>query len=495
MTDEFDGVPPNKFAPEPVESEIGSTPEREYAPFYFPPEGATLSFTFTEEIFVKIASALRNGCMMTYGEEGPAVYWEFIKQVDYPQEVEVSCEDVANCIEADEDTQDAVFDLLGDDLGAGTESRLGHDIGNYLVSDEDFLSSLGVAITPWLVPTEGLGPDGASDDAFWATCVGVARYTNTVITDFLEVMELHTDKAEFVTKFLDSVPVLGALLNAVGATQWADDFDWIQEVLVEQYDAGWTETEGGTMYQFSCLLYCNCIGDKVISFDRIIEASEQLASQYIPIDFQNAVTLMSSLLGLSGEGAPIVWGAFAFTWGLARFMSLVGLQRISNSVLKVVLKTASTQSEGSFEDHCDSCEEISCFDFKVSDFDWTTYDDTGAQYVPFVGFGQNLNTTLAILAPLGNDIVVTKITVTFSRAWVGANDYDKFYAIISNSDGSNAQTFNGGSLLFGGRVFNFESTIDTWVRPRVFITAGGGTFPPNGFNATAQYVEKICFNL
>lgn len=136
------------------------------------------------------------------------------------------------------------------------------------------------------------------------------------------------------------------------------------------------------------------------------------------------------------------------------------------------------------------CDDVppTCFEFAIDLQDWTTYTDTGAQWHSGIGIGQNLNTYLTILAPLGDDTEVSEVSVKFTRAWTGVNDFDKFFIQVANSDLTNAQSFGNIVLLYGGPSFTFTSTGSPWVRPRIQVVAGGLTWPSN------QYIEEICIN-
>lgn len=147
---------------------------------------------------------------------------------------------------------------------------------------------------------------------------------------------------------------------------------------------------------------------------------------------------------------------------------------------------------GSLPD-CDMCLPHDCFDFTVDDQLWTTPTTITAQYTPATGWGQDQNTYLTIDSPVQGSTIHT-VTIKFSRAWAGANDFDKFFVHLYDWGGTgNSQVYPVSGLLTGDEV-TVTTTGADWIDLRVQVVAGGLTFPPNGSNPTPIYIESICYN-
>jgi hypothetical protein len=473
-----------------TELPITGVPETGYAPFFFGADGSTLPFRFTDASFTRILSALCNGAYLTYGDEGRQVVWDFLVNVEFPMPL---CADIIACIEGDDDVREAIIDLVSEDI-SDPDGTLYDDITNRLIQDEAYLASLADVLTPYLDTGGEIGSSEWTDAEFWAACVGVARYTNTSFTDFLEIVETATNATELIAKYMNDVPFFSELFKAVGLTGWLDTFDYFQGTFAELYASGWTETEGGTMYKFACALYCKCHPDKVINVDRIFEVTIDLISEFTAVTYDNMANIIATMLGVTDDPEGVVWAAFFVSWGFARLSTVFGLQRISNKVLRVVLADGSQQSEGTFEEHCDDCPVPveACVNFLLGGGTWRPAgDDAGNAQFTENGIGQENNTYLTIISEGYTD--VNSVTLTFDSGFpFGGDDYHKYFVQVANIDISNAQTFGlTGGLLIDNPV-TFTTSGANWTSLRIQIIFGGFTYPPNAHATDPVYIIEIC---
>lgn len=198
------------YCPTAIEQEIGAVPEEGYSPYFFPAEGAYLPFFFTEETFLKVFSALCNGAYITYGDEGRAVIWEFLRNVEYPLSL---CDAIAQCIATNEATQAALRDFITTDDA----------IRDYLT--DEIAGLVDTALTGPLVY-------GSCDPSIVAgKMLALVDRLDTNNKDALELIEVGTNDEEKVAALLEGIPVLGEL--PIG-----DIIDFGQDVL-EDFEEGY----------------------------------------------------------------------------------------------------------------------------------------------------------------------------------------------------------------------------------------------------------------
>jgi len=225
------GVPPDRFAPEPIVSEIGAVPDREYAPFSFDEEHDMLIFQFSREEFVKVLSSLRNGSYMTYGNEGSAVYWSFLRNVDYPIMI---CASIIDCIMHDTDTQTAMRDQLLSDPA-------------FVQQMQDKLS-IGTSLPTGTGGTTAVLGENCDRDILWAGCSGVIQQMNRNNDDFLEKIAALTEPTDRVAHVLGLVPVLGSIA--------ADVLDFVNTLFSGITTNYFAEYDTDYENEVTCQLFC-----------------------------------------------------------------------------------------------------------------------------------------------------------------------------------------------------------------------------------------------
>lgn len=475
----------NYICPVANVQEIESVPDTGYAPFNFPVDGGVLPFYFTNETFTKVLSALINGAAVTYGDEADQVVWYFLQNVEYPIEVPMTCEAIIECVDEDGDTQHAIEHMLehNDEF---------QDFLNEWIAEHPggTPTKKGEPVDP-TIPITVPQPGECDLDLLYGQCLGLVQTANRMVGDFLEKWETYTNKGEVISDMVNAVPLLSELAQASGVSGVLEYANDLVDSIAENYTADYTlEYE----IALACELFCaaqdadckvtvgmfadtlNARIDNSLNLTNMVELIVSLTDQDI-----TGINVADLYLAFFADTIAVANLVIPVTWGLETLLSVM---------------YALNEPNDDWTTECDDCPTppTGCFEFAAGLQSWTTYDDAGGQWEDGLGIGQNLNTYLTILAPLGSTEEVASLQVKFYRAWGGANDFDKFFIQIANSDLTNAQTFGGSALLYGGTDFTFTSTGDPWIRPRVQIAAGGITFPPNGSNPTPQYVTEICFN-
>jgi hypothetical protein len=427
MTDDgSEGVPPNKFAPEPVESEIGDIPDQEYAPFYFPPEGAPLIFTFTETIFQKVLSALRNGAMMTYGTDGPAVYWEFLKQVDYPV---VICEAIIDCIENDEDVQDAIVDMLyaNEDFKLNLSNFINEHPGG-----TEFQKL--VPLPPGIVDGKILpGNYDCDKDVLWTQCLGLVQTANRMIEDFIQAWEVYTNRGEVIAAVANGIPLVSEATQISGVAGILDYANQLIDAVGEAYLADYTLDYENDL---ACVFFCLSGDDCQLTLGEIVDVLNGRVGSNLSTD--NITELITSLIDLDVTGLNVadIYMCFFFN-----ALKLANLLIPVEWGLEAFIRVMSIFNEPSddWEELCPDCPDPeTCVDFTAGEGGWTALFDNPAVFATYhagVGWGAAADgITCAIEKELNTTI--TSVTVTFSEG-VGNVHIREFtgdgYALIQYS--------------------------------------------------------------
>lgn len=281
----------------PIEQEIEGVPTEGYDPFYFPTDGGTLVFKFTDQTFTRVLSALRNGAALTYGEEAQQVVWDFLENVEFPVSV---CDLVAECFANDEAFRQSVINSLMNDPAFVSQIRQGLGGGGMPAPGGDLAAGTN--------PTCDL-------DILWAQCLALVVNTNASIVDALEKIEVTTNVVELIDA-ASEIPFIGWAKEALGGQVALDAVQYFQEAVAEQYNAQYTTTVGGIQDQLACALFCAAKGDCELTVSRIWSVFRARLEAYITVPtISSAVDLIEFAAGVSQDNTVVVDLAFFFGWG------------------------------------------------------------------------------------------------------------------------------------------------------------------------------------
>lgn len=240
--------------------DIVGVPDEGYAPFNFPAEGAYLPFFFTNESFTRVLSALWNGAILTYGDEGFQVIWDFLVNVEYPM---TFCEQLIACLTTDEDVRAAFRDFVINDPAINEHMT---DIAQTAVlSLENRLSNL-------------LKPDQCDPDYIFNQCSVLVQLLHDVTEDIFEAIEVGSNQAERADIFVSMFPAAG--FNDTAATIFRVG-DQLAEELAEEYSGAYDEA----LYdEIRCKIFCEVKDDCEMSIDRMIAVYEDLFAEAVPDD-------------------------------------------------------------------------------------------------------------------------------------------------------------------------------------------------------------------
>ncbi len=352
MTDN-QGVEPNRFAPEPIVSDIGAIPDREYAPFSFDDEHDTLIFQFSREEFAKVLSALRNGSYMTYGDDGSAVYWSFLRNVDYPI---MLCASIIDCLTTDTDTQEALANLIASN--PAVQAALSQFIKDHPDGSEA-AKNLPIPTTTGITP-----PNEDCDlDILWAQCRGIVTTANTFIGDFLEQWELFTNQGEVVKDVLGAIPLLSELASASGVSGVIEYANDLSDSIGENYNGDYDEAYE---IQLACDLFClaQTKPDCVLTIDDIFHLlQDRLTVEFTPA---NITELIVSLADFDITGINVA-DLYMFFFFAALELGNIIIPVTFGFDLFVNLIAVINEPNDDWSTLCEDCPEVGVPNFSVTD--------------------------------------------------------------------------------------------------------------------------------
>lgn len=232
------------------------------------------------------------------------------------------CSEMINCIQNDEDTINALSLLVNSLSGTSGSLPVGE---NYPPSKEN--ENL----------VEGTNPF-CDLDILFAQCRAVIVATNGAITDILEKVEVVTNAVEFAKATWDSIPVVGAADDVVGANGVEELFNYYQEAIAEEYDAEYTVTPGGLQDELSYRLFCLCQIDCKITINRIWNFLHDRVAVFLsPPSFEGLINVFEFMFGVEQDSSTVVDINFFVAWSLLRYGNMLYGQRF-DGFLPLILK-------------------------------------------------------------------------------------------------------------------------------------------------------------
>lgn len=259
---------------------------------------------------------------------------------------DMSCEDVADCIETNEAVQDAIAQQV---------------INNPNISQS--ITAVSTVGAPML-PAQREGVVSATTDCdldmLFGSITEILSQLDINNRDFLEIIEVGTNTRERITTLISAVPLIG-LLPADEALQFLDK---LQSEILENYEAQWTTS---LKDEYRCDLFClaqdqpNC----ELTFQAMIEYyNNRLGTALEPINFFGAV-VQYFLLG-TWAGSTVV--------DIMMLIQLSAWQEASNwlglslRTLQTVGLLGANNPDPDWNILCDECNDNDgCWDFLIDD--------------------------------------------------------------------------------------------------------------------------------
>jgi len=444
----------------PIDQEIEAIPERDYAPIFFPPEGAKAVFEFTESEFLKVLSALINGALVTYGDEWIQVVWYFLRSVDYPVSI---CELIIDCIQNDEDVQAILRAFVTND------ETIQDNIEN--------VSNRGLPINP----TEATGTIVATDDysALFGAITFLVDTIHGANLDLYEIMEAATNKRELGQILFEAIP----LVETLPFDEASEYIDELASDIAEGYAAQWTTTpETGLRDRIRCGLFCLARDNgNSLSWDLIASYFwEQVgftAGDYVDM----MVDFVNFFLSGSWTGEEIVQISFAnVASALSAGQKFSGL---TFPGLTAIMELGLNDPDPDYETVCVECPPES--DWIENDFStgnmhsWAIYGG-GTTFAHWRGDGWER----------GDDTTQIAIVKTISGE---ITDFEAYYN--APLDGSGGAFLLGSTALTGtvGGTTSDQQRI-AWTGTAISGGAAIDLYRPGGYGGN-QYLVRVRYKL
>lgn len=441
------------YCPTDPVQDIGVVPEEGYNPYFFPAEGAYLPFFFTDETFVKVLSALVNGAAITYGDEGRAVVWEFLRNVEFPVSL---CDQIAACIAENEATQNA--------------------LRNFVTSDpeiSDFFTNIVEGLTAGQI-TSPVIDKGCDNSDVAGAVVAIVERMNNYNVDALEIIEVGTNDEEKVATVIEGVPVLGIL-------PFDDIIDFAQDLLedfYENYNGAVTEEWKDSVEED---LYCIAKGktDCKLTYEDLFEYFQNRAGSGLDL-LSTALDIVNFVKGGDFSTDELVAsGMYALQIAFVR----VGRDFFGINLPKIGALTRDALPSTKWEDwdECVTPEEWIDNNFAGGDqHDWASIVSGGVDFAIWNGAGferyQDVN-QIAIAKTVSG--VVTDIEVYFN-------------APLSGSGG----VMYAGATGLTGLTAGTSADEQKWVWAGLTLSGGIGLdmYRPTGY-ASDQYITRVRYKI
>jgi len=385
-------VPTKSWIEVPIDQEIESVPASGYAPFFFPPEGASLLFYFTEESFLQVLSALINGAALTYPDMWLQVVWDFLQNVEYPMDL---CEQIASCIATGEGTQEALRSFITGDTVINNWAK---DIANTAVLTAE---QLGQNL---------LKPSVCDFDFTFNQASKLVFMLNQLSEDMFEAMEVGTNALERASLFISAIPAIGGLLPFDEVLTLADN---IVENVAEDYVGNYDQ---GLYDDLRCGLWCTFKDDCELSIDNALAFYEDKLGTSLPQNPIETLTAISQFI-LTGDipGDFTVYAMHALI--IAAMRSGQEMFGINFAQLGLRITAAGDEADNDWGTLCDECETppetrtpvIGAFTGWISG--GTIAADTGDYWIATMTFvGATGDNRFTIVDTLGRTFKITNIT-------------------------------------------------------------------------------------
>jgi len=268
----------------------------------------------------------------------------------------MSCEEVADCIENDDEVRDQIIDIVND----GTEIPATYPYGQNLPS-----SRRNQDLSTPYNPTCNL-------DILFGQCYGVVDTIDSAIKAVLAKIEQATNAVELAQAMLGTVPVVAGAEKAAGIDGALSLINYFQETVEENYAGQFTVFPGGVRDEIACAIFCECKEDCVITINRLEAVMSARLSVYIaPPSIEGFVNLIEALAGINVDTTYVVDLAFYVSVGtLMTGNYLFG--GVANNVLDLVIKLKADEPSNDWEILCpcsDVCRLTLDYDNQPADMD------------------------------------------------------------------------------------------------------------------------------
>lgn len=417
----------------------------DYNPVVFPDEDTQIyvSFFLSQREFTQLYSCVDKGAILTYPDRSEEVNWYFLRNFEMPQSI---CALIIDCIENDEDTRNAIKDLVLTDP----------DINNYITN---LASQTTLSITDR--EKNLLKPGQCEFDYIFNQVSVTVQLLHDLTEDLFEAIEVGTNALERASILASSVPIFGQVVPFDELLQFADQ---LVEEIAEDYIGAYDEA----LYDsIRCEIFCIVKGDCSVSIDRLIGYYEEKAAEAFPDDPFEALKVIIGYLntGDFGTDTPVYLMHLLVLALIRQMQTVLG---VDFGILGLRITAAGDDPDNDWEILCEDCEPfpnirlvpVSPWTDTYLEFEENIDSDTSVYLFTFQHMGGYVGMSAATVG--GVQIYVTDIEIV-SGSWPAntlgmaggsyrPSDFPCYaptaYIFISQTEVGGAQPVNGNQLRF-----------------------------------------------
>jgi len=395
-----------------LEGEMLGSDECASDPIVFdPPEALqTIIYQWDLPTFTRLASCVFKGAQLSYPDDYIQVTWDFLRGVDCPMQI---CELMIECIQNDEDVRNALSGILGSRANPPGNPMTSLQKGENLAGETN--------------PT-------CNKAVLSGQCSQVLAYTNQLIVDVLEKIEVTSNIVELVDA-ASEFPIVGWLKDLSGAQTALALIQYYQNAIAEEYNAQYTQALAD---EIANEIYCACRDDCEVTIERIFEVYAARLATYITVPtIADLIDLIEFVVGVSQDASFVVELAHFFAWGSAALGNFFFGGRF-NGFLKEAIE-GSGANNNYVDALCETAWEHT-FDFTSGTEGWTAALATYSAGVGWVqtGSGGAPYTVDIYIDPSWGGSNLQSITLLFSSTTASAG---AFRGVYYPGTGFAAQTF------------------------------------------------------
>lgn len=399
-------------------------------------------------------------------EEAAQLWRDAIANSTFSEECEpeMSCADVADCIENDPAVQEAIAQQIA--------SNPSNQTTVYQTSVYGTPLNTAQRTAPIAAPPE------CDYDILFAMCTAIIDTLHKNNEDFLEILEVATNPAERATNVISAIPGVG-LLPVDEAIEFLNQ---MVEEIQENYDAQYTTS---VRDELRCALFCAAkeAEDCIVTFDMLTAIFEERLNYYLePIN--TVLAMVQYFVNGTWAGTSVV--------DIMTLVQIAFWREASNwlgvniRTLQIVARLVIDNPDPDWEILCTECATPvieDCYPFSSSQHSFIPYFNGFVEYATYSGgngFGVGYNPGIIKIRRLDMGGTVIRVTGRFSAAVpAGINNV----ITAANYDGTGAVSYNDAdTATFEITGLSLSSGLD------VDLTFDGSL--PVGF-----YLEEVCVEL
>lgn len=282
-----------------------------------------------------------------------AQVWSGVLAAASWEECVTFCEQLIACLEGDEDTQEALAELIRTNPAIGdalSQYMREHPEGTKYEKNQPLPA--GVTAGNILPPNPDCDPD-----ILWTQCLGVVQTANRMIEDFLETWETYNNSGEVLSDIVSAIPLLGEIADIIGIPGILEYANDLIDSIAENYSADYTlEYE----QELACEIFCGARDDCAVSLDTLASIMNARIGSALTLD--NGTELLLSLIDMDISGFNVA------DLYLAAFFNML---KVANLVLPItwgiesylrVIETFNTPSDD-WMLLCEDCPAETCINF------------------------------------------------------------------------------------------------------------------------------------